>query len=1264
MKHRNTKALRPWSALLMVLAVLGTAKGQTGIFPDDLEQQWLAAYSTDFPDHTSLPVVYRSPYPNDDGIWKETDMHYINFYDVLGFGKVELPAIKAMFKEEDVPVGERDEPAITIRMGLYDDSNEEHVIIAPLLKFYTTYNATTQAGDEYVGLGSLVGEGLYGQYHTQNIKQVIFKSEMRSSLIGSLVSKDNDQYDQGSKKIIVEIEFLYPAKITSLYLPGIGEIAPQALMYAKDKNTFDLPTTETIVDLPYSDYSKIYRWTWSGENRLYGSKDNILNIAELDFSRDTNLELKIDYVFKDPRVDPNNFNPKTLRTKNGSGPGLKNIEQLANSKSMDEVAPIMLDQPQSGMFDVVSNRAARAGALFAVNGAFYDYYYYCLPGVKTSLKIDGTWHYKPDIFNHRNTGALVFSNTDFDFIRNKRHDDYIIDEHGDTYTEAKNAYKERGAGWANLMSGGHFSEKGKPYRFHKPGALKEIERNTASEEWGKPSFFWQNPKSYYTMGDESVPGNEDKGTIADRYKGWNKEEFGIWARIACQRRDDRNKKPGDYQQMRKDKSGQWFPDVNKYSFSELFMPELLTSPKQVTIGNGSIAMTPKDAANLYTAVDYERYPHEFGQQKRGRTFIAKKGEQFYILTADGIYTKEYGEETKVQYYAKTAPGLTINELSDLSQKLKFDALLNLDGGGSSTFFVNGRGMVQSPYAGFAEGPMQQRYLSTTLMVVPKIQSKNIKPEKDKNEHHLRFDNFHLDSNRYVLSCPEDDVLFKESDCSIIPYNKWPQVQALSLTPSLDHFIQVDDANEGGIIAGSFKIESSEPGNSSKGAILFAMSENGQYEKLKDPKTGKDYDQSTIPDSNDPAKKIKTVLSDTRSLFVVGVGQMPDELLETLRSLRKSLSEEERSKWDSFLDENDQASYVVLVNNKEVEFFQVDNTGEAGRWANYLNGEWHNFNVYYNHDASVREFKMVFDGQPVTVPYHHTKAVSDMDSHFFGPNHITNAMIGAIPMKGGYITPERSDLSVDNYMFVIGKGATKSFLETLKTVQNTTSPDTEAIQKMSQDMADNNHQLPSEYTGFSWNDPNKNQWYLQFEEGTGYHAHAVNNEQKPHFYGLNLWGEWITNKILDGGAGKKTEDVAEDSVGPKIAEGNQDEDLAIAGPDSETLDVPENSAGNQQTAATNSLVDDTLRHSWNVYPNPASSSLFLDLVLEESTPLDIYLFNLSGQQLFHARSARMERGKNRVDLGEIARRFGGRQQLYTLKVRGNGFAPIDTKVMIK
>ncbi|WP_282163378.1 T9SS type A sorting domain-containing protein, partial [Ulvibacterium marinum] len=164
-----------------------------------------------------------------------------------------------------------------------------------------------------------------------------------------------------------------------------------------------------------------------------------------------------------------------------------------------------------------------------------------------------------------------------------------------------------------------------------------------------------------------------------------------------------------------------------------------------------------------------------------------------------------------------------------------------------------------------------------------------------------------------------------------------------------------------------------------------------------------------------------------------------------------------------------------------------------------------------------------------------------------------------------------------------------------------------------------------------------------------------------FYGLNLWGSWVTESSA------KKEIADTDKALDSIVDPVTDQPLETANVNQEasSADITPNSEGpSDASAVLNGLADDTLRHSWNVYPNPASSTLFLDLVLEESTPLDIYLFNLSGQQLFHARSARMDRGKQRVDLGEIVRHFGGKQQLYTLKVRGNGFAPIDAKVMIK
>ncbi len=1256
MKHRNTNVLGTWLALLLMLAILGTARCQTGLDPEHLTEQWLAAYSTDFPEgDASPPVVYTSPYPNDEGsIWKDLDMQIINFSDVFSFDELSPPGIKATFNGEDIPPNVRDEPAITVRVGLYDPNNKEK--LASVVKFYTTYNATVEAGDDYVSLGDLVGKDAFNQYYTNNVKLAVINSSTKGSLFGTFEKVDS----YPSQEIVVEIEFLHPGKITMLKIPGIGEIAPQALLYAQDKNTFHPPISEKLAD--FSESGAIYRWTWNSGELLYGTENNILNIAEVDFSKNSDLELKIDYVFKDPRSDPENFNPKTFRNnKNNSAnisPGILSVDELSSKESIEHVEPIMIDQPQAGMFDVVSNRAARAGALFAVNGAFYDYYYYCLPGVKTSLKIDGKEHYQPDIFNHRNTGALVFNKTDFDFIRNVRHDNYIKDANGESYTEAKNAYQQRGDGWPNLMSGGHFSEKDKPYRFFLPKVAK------------KQTYYWEKPADYYPNmpnDPEYKDGKLIKKGLMDRYKEWNKEEFGIWSKIACQRFDDKNKVPGDFGYQTDQKK------INLFSFSDIFTPELLTTRNTVKVGNKSISMTPKEATNLYTAVDYRRYPHEFGVQKRGRTFIAKKGNHFYIVTADGLYSPSClygGKEHQAEYYAKVAPGLTVNELSDLSQKLKFDALLNLDGGGSSTFFVNGRGMIQSPYAGFAEGPLQQRYLSTTLMVVPKIQLENIKPEKDQNEHHLRLDNFALESDRYepIISFLCRDPKTHKDEYKIEGYNKRPQVKALSLTPSLEKFTKVGDANEGGIIAGSFRVEhDTDPGVSSEGAILFAMSENGQYEKRKYPETGKDWDR----DGKTPEGEIiKSVLTDTRSLFVVGIGKIPDELIEILKPLKETLPEANQEVWEHLLNKNDQRSYVFLVNNKEVEFFQVDNTGEAGRWTHYLDGEWHNFNLYYYHnkEISIREFKVVFNGELVTTPYHHTKATSDVDSHFFSPDYITNAMIGAIPIQGKYITAENSDFSVDNYMFVIGKSEVKSFLETLAIIQNKTFTGYNAeaiIQEMSQDMANNDHQLPPNYTGFGWNELNNpdtlknNLWYLQFEEGTGYHAHGVNDEQKAHFYGLNLGGEWVkknpTKKEVADTA-KALDSIVDPIIDTPVA--------ANVNQEASSAEAPNSEEASDATLSLNGLADDTLRHSWNVYPNPASSSLFLDLVLEENTPLDIYLFNLSGQQLFHARSARMNRGKNRVDLGEITHHFGGKQQLYTLKVRGNGFAPIDTKIMIK
>ncbi|WP_425237696.1 phosphodiester glycosidase family protein [Ulvibacterium sp.] len=1227
MRHIEIKVLGEWLPLLMMLTIMGTIYGQgIGLDPMALTDQSLSAYSTDFPDWLQDNVkIYESPNPKKNPIWEEEDMYTINFKELLGKQGTEKPTafMKVALKASEIPKNSRKNSFIEVDLFLYDEEEEhgydEGQKLISIFMTYDRYLNYFEIGDgETSRFIASKNESMKAPnsktYDSNRIKQALWNLGLATKLKNTTEGK-----------VVFRMTFHQVGKLVNLQVEGLGEIEPQQLLYAKSNNVFNDPSKkETVVDFPQSTGITIDRWTWNSGKRLYGTTNNILNIAELDFSASSNVELQLDYVFKDPRSDPENFNPKTLKNNDGS-PGILSASELEDKPSMDIVQSIMLDQPQAGMFDVVSHRAARAGALFAVNGAFYDYYYYCLPGVKTSLKVDGTWRYVPDIFNHRNTGALVFNkNNDFKFLRNDREYDFIGDKTGYSYDAAKSAYLEQGGGWPNLMSGGHFSELGKPYRFFEPEIIKELKENG--------DYFWENPRRTYPNIDDITE---------SKYKNWNATEFRIWARIACQRYDTAE---------------------NHFSFSDAFNPAYLHQDGMVKINNNQIDFTGGKANKIYTTVDYRRYKHEFGIQKRGRTFIAKKGRKFYIITADGEYNLNCQLEYKgykgkdARYYATVAPGLTIDELSDLSQKLEFDALLNLDGGGSSTFFVNGKGMLQTPYAGHAEGPMQQRYLSTTLMIVPKIVKGNIKPKKNVNQGHLYFDNSGLQSesfgfqHHHIYGCPPSE----DAIAPIIPYRDWPKVRALSLTPSIDKFTKVSDANKGGLITGTFNGGLASSGT--EGAILFALSENGQYTKRKEEKTNLDT---------------KEIFTDPGSLFVIGVGKMPEMLRKVLGKFHfyDSNTTARQEAWEGYLTDNNQAFYSILVNNNKIYHYVFD---KANSWSHYLDGKWHQFTVSYNNEQhhtgySSNALYTYVDGIEVT--FDDDAYLWEVDSledpsYFFQLNDVTHAMIGAIPLKGNYLTPKKSNLKVDNYMFLVGHSALEELRIYLIDKYNAPFDLGAAIKQFSSDIASNDYTLPDSYDSFEWSDPAKNRWYLQFEEGTGYHAHAVNDTQaldengKPYFYGLNLWGSWVT----ESSAKKEVADTAKalDSIVDPITDeplnANPTLEFGSAGV-SHTEEAPD-------ASATNSLTEDTLRHSWNVYPNPASSSLFLDLVLEESTPLDIYLFNLSGQQLFHARSARMERGTNRVDLGEIARRFGGKQQLYTLKVRGNGFAPIDTKVMIK
>lgn len=1226
MEHRDTKTLGRWIALVMMVVLRFTYGQEISLDPIALANQSLSAYSTDF-QYGNTVRTYESPNPKKNPIWAEEDMYTINFKEILEKQDKEIPHafMKVALKGSEIPEGKWKNQFVTVDLFLYDsqkqdgyDEAQKLVQISMNYDSYLNYHKTSDGEtSDFIAFVNKKMRGLNNKtYHSNRIKQALWNLDLATKLKNTVKGK-----------VVVRISFSQIGKLVDLKFPGLGQIEPQQLLYAKGQNIFNPPSSnEKIVDFPGT--SDIYRWKWEGNSLLYGTKNNILNIAEVDLSQDSDLELKLDYVFKDPRSEPSQFNPKTFRNRDGS-PGVLTAEELASRLSMEQVEPIMIDQPQSGMFDVVSNRVARAGALFAVNGAFYDYYYYCLPGVKTSMKIDGKWRYLPDIFNHRNTGALVFDKTEFDFLRNERHDSYIGDELGASYFEAGAAYHEFGGLWPNLMSGGHFSEKGKPYRFYPPKVSEGLD------------YFWENPKEYY-------PDMPD--TKATAYRNWNKTEFSTWSMIACQKRDDRGKVAGDFQYT---KNGE--AQVNLHSFSDAFTPAWLDGTRNSFGINGrTLYMNRSTASNLYTAVDYSRYPHEFGIQKRGRTFIAKKGKKLYVMTADGLYAPgcEYGEQTKAQYYAKTAPGLTIDELSDLSQKLEFDALLNLDGGGSSTFFVNGKGMVQSPYAGTAEGPMQQRFLSSTLMVVPKILPTNIKAESAVNRHSLRFDNSRINTDQFetwnIRKCTYPNGRETWEIVPKLPYKDWAPIQALSLTPSLDKFTKTPYVHEAGSIAGSFKTSPD-----SEGAILFAMSENGQYGLEKDPATQKD---------------IGKPIAETRSLFVMGVGKMPKKLIEILEPLGESIGyDSSKLEWDLVMQSNNQSFYTILVNSENVEYFMFADQNVEDSYKKYTNGGWHSFNFYFEVDEETVDLYRHFfmDGEEVLAPNtYYNPNVGSWGLHLFNAKHVTHAMIGAIPLQGSYVTGPKSDLTVDNFIYLLGHDALFDFFHTAKSNQ-TDLADTpnlfNVMKKVNEDITYNHHQLPAKYKGFGWNDPSKQQWYLQFEEGRGYHAHAVNDQKQAHFYGLNLWGTWETKNFAE----KEVADTikALDSIVDPIID--QPLGTTNVSQEANSVETPPNSEDASDTAASfNGLADNTLRHSWNVHPNPASSSLFLDLVLEENTPLDIYLFNLSGQELFHARSARMNRGTNRVDLGEITRRFGGKQQLYLLKVRGNGFAPIDTKIMIK
>ncbi|HVN67507.1 MAG TPA: phosphodiester glycosidase family protein, partial [Candidatus Sulfotelmatobacter sp.] len=109
----------------------------------------------------------------------------------------------------------------------------------------------------------------------------------------------------------------------------------------------------------------------------------------------------------------------------------------------------------------------------------------------------------------------------------------------------------------------------------------------------------------------------------------------------------------------------------------------------------------------YVSKDEERFKADIAQGRAARTAVGiGRDDKVILVTVDGL------PRTRAARSAKNSIGMTLEELADLMINLGCVEAMNLDGGGSTTMWIDGR-VVNQPAGG------SQVRVSNALVVTPK-----------------------------------------------------------------------------------------------------------------------------------------------------------------------------------------------------------------------------------------------------------------------------------------------------------------------------------------------------------------------------------------------------------------------------------------------------------------------------------------------------------------------------------------------------------------
>lgn len=447
-----------------------------------------------------------------------------------------------------------------------------------------------------------------------------------------------------------------------------------------------------------------------------------------------------------------------------------------------------------------------------------------------------------------------------------------------------------------------------------------------------------------------------------------------------------------------------------------------------------------DDVHRFSALAYRQYPRIFDAVPNARTFVGLKGNQLDIGIIDG----DYGQRGFRGRIATKTLGMHNYEVSQFAQSQGYAKFVNLDGGSSTQFWINGIGPQQMldayPLRNDNQGPYYSRIISSFLLVVPKL-------HRDQVQDHVQdcYCAIRLDNDLINWNYSDENDLHKRK--AIIDF-----------TPSIDK-LNVSDGYQG-LIAGRYKVD--DKFLNTRGAVLFYLGEDMHYEDTKG---------------------LAVVRPRLRNLMVVALGQV----LPSLRDSLAGLPLLDASKTDEFrrLINSDKVCfyYVKVYQGKVMEYYFA--TGQK-LWTN---SKFESFVIYKsNYFDGIRVMSDNYDLATERTVTQFSPA--KQPGLFLDVGEATHCYVGAVNLDGRFLTGN-PDMYLNSFLFIAGSNAMSNFNQT-------------ELNDLSYSLTDGpltDGNLPTSW-GTKYYNPGV--YGLEFGETAGRHVFAIAPNGLNLFYGLRVF----------------------------------------------------------------------------------------------------------------------------------------------------------------